>query len=521
MTEPTSTGEGPEGARPDETQVTMITYNRGLPDRQEPAGLPAGGYGEPVGGYGEPTGAQYPPPRMYAGEAPTAVWDVAPHQTEPRATSPRRRRRRAWIAAGALALFVGGTFAGVALSRGVWSSHPSTTSHVTQVGGSGSSGSGGSSSAGSGGSGLGGSGTLPYGGSGSDGSGSFPYGTPGGSSGSGSSGPSNVDSIASTVSPALVNINVTNGYQGAQGAATGIVLTSDGLVLTNNHVIDGATSISATDVGNGQTYSATVVGYDVSHDIALIKLNGASGLTTAKIGDSSSVTVGQQVVAIGNAGGSGGTPSAAGGTVTALDQQITAGEQSTGQSEQLSGLIATDADIQAGDSGGPLVTTSGEVIGVDTAGSSGYSYSDGGTQGFAVPSDTAMAIVTQIRNGQASATVHVGETAFLGVELDSSADTGGYGYGGGSGYGYGDGQSGLGTTGAAVAGVLSGSPAEQAGLAGGDVIVSVDGQSVDSASTLGTLLGSHKPGDKVQLGWVDQSGAQHTGTAQLVAGPAA
>ena len=134
-------------------------------------------------------------------------------------------------------------------------------------------------------------------------------------------------SIAARVDPALVDINVTLGYQSGQAAATGIVLNSSGLVLTNNHVVDGATAISATDVGNGRTYTATVLGYDRSHDIALIQLNGASGLTAAQLGDSSKVTVGQTVVAMGNAGGTGGTPSAAGGSMVALDQQITAGDE--------------------------------------------------------------------------------------------------------------------------------------------------------------------------------------------------
>jgi len=160
------------------------------------------------------------------------------------------------------------------------------------------------------------------------------------------------------------------------------------VVLTNNHVIDGATSISATDVGNGKTYSATVVGYDRTHDIAVLALHNASGLQTATLGNSSTASVGEDVVGVGNAGGTGGTPSAAGGTITALNQSITASDEGDGTSEQLTGLIQTNANIQPGDSGGALVNDQGEVLGVDTAASAGFQFqSNGGqqgTQGFAI-----------------------------------------------------------------------------------------------------------------------------------------
>jgi S1-C subfamily serine protease len=304
-----------------------------------------------------------------------------------------------------------------------------------------------------------------------------------------------------------VDINVTLGDQSTQAAATGILLTSSGLVLTNNHVIDGATPIRATDLGNGHTYSATVVGYDRSHDIAVIQLSGASGLKTARLGDSAAVTVGQAVVAIGNAGGVGGTPSAAGGSVVALRQQITASDGGS-SSEQLSGLIQTNADIQPGDSGGPLVNAAGQVIGMDTAASGNYSFSSAAGQGFAIPVNTAAVIVTQIQNHGSSATVHIGPTAFLGVELQP-ADQGGLSGGSGSP-----------SSGALVAGVLSGTPAARAGLTAGNTIVSVDRQSVDSPAALTTLLTRYQPGDKVTIGWTDSAGAQHTTTVQLASGPA-
>ncbi|HET9117522.1 MAG TPA: trypsin-like peptidase domain-containing protein, partial [Pseudonocardiaceae bacterium] len=170
-----------------------------------------------------------------------------------------------------------------------------------------------------------------------------------------SSGALDLSTVAASVNPAVVDINTQLGDGNGRGAGTGIVLTPSGEVLTNNHVINGATTITATDVGNGQTYPATVVGYDRSHDIAVLQLQGASGLQTASIGDSSTVAVGDQIAAIGNAGGRGGTPSAAAGTVSALDQMITVSDEFTGDSEQLAGLIQVAADVQPGDSGGPLV----------------------------------------------------------------------------------------------------------------------------------------------------------------------
>ncbi len=317
------------------------------------------------------------------------------------------------------------------------------------------------------------------------------------------------------------------------------MLTSSGVVLTNNHVIDGATSISVTDVGSQKTYTASVVGYDRTKDIAVLQLHNASGLQTASIGNSSNVSVGQQVVGIGNAGGTGGTPSAAGGTVTALNQSITASDEGDGTSEQLAGLIETNADIQPGDSGGSLVNTSGQVIGVDTAASAGYSFQyngqAAGNQGFAIPINTALSIAHTIEAGSASATVHIGETAFLGVDINpsgSSSGSGGEGnFGGGFGGGFfggntgstgntgNTGNSGSSASGASVAGVVTNGPAQEAGLAEGDTITSIGGKTVNSADDLTNDMGIYHPGDKVQIGWTDTSGQSHTATVQLSSGP--
>jgi S1-C subfamily serine protease len=318
--------------------------------------------------------------------------------------------------------------------------------------------------------------------------------------------------LTAKVDPALVDINLTLGDQSAAAAATGIVLSPSGLVLTNNHVVEGATAISATDLGNGRTYKATVLGYDTSKDVALIQLQGASALRTAQLGDSAAVTVGQAVVAIGNAGGAGGTPSVAEGSVVALNQSITAGDSLDGTSEQLAGLIQTDADIQPGDSGGPLVNAAGQVVAMDTAASSGFAFNSpaGQVEGFAIPIQTAMAVVSQIEGKDAATSVHIGATAFLGVQFDSSAGQGGFGYGFG----------GSPSSGATIAGVLSGTPAAQAGLQPGDTILSVDGQTIDSPTALTSVLGGYQPGDKVTIGWTDTAGGQHTSSVTLASGPA-
>lgn len=304
------------------------------------------------------------------------------------------------------------------------------------------------------------------------------------------------------VDPALVDVVSTLGYQNATAEGTGIVLTSSGEVLTNNHVIEGATSINVTDIGTGKTYTAAVVGYDADADVAVLQLQGSSGLKTIRLADSATVAVGQSVVALGNAGGVGGTPSTSTGTVTALGESITASDQSAGSSEQLSGLIQTDATLQPGDSGGPLVNTSGQVVGMDTAASSSFQFQADGSQSYAIPINTALAVASQIEAGRSSSTVHVGASGFLGVEIGSSA------FGGPP-------------SGATVAGVVAGSPAAQAGLAAGDVISSLDGETVTSASSLSTIMSQHHPGDKVTVTWTNSSGQSHSALVTLATGPAA
>ena len=314
--------------------------------------------------------------------------------------------------------------------------------------------------------------------------------------------------VVAKTDPGIVDVVSTLGYQNGEAAGTGIVLTSAGLILTNNHVIDGATSIKVRDVGNNHVYTASVVGYSEANDIAVLKLAGASGLTTATLGDSSKVGVGNKVIAIGNAGGKNGTPSVATGRVTALNQSITASDESSGVSERLTGLIRTNAGIQPGDSGGPLTSTSGQVIGIDTAAQSGSPFqlsSSTVTEAFTIPINHAISIANQIEAGKSSAAVHIGSTAFLGIEVTSS------------------GSAGLGGTsaGAQVAGVEPNSAVARAGLVEGDVIPSIGGHSITSSSAIRSLLTGYHPGDKISITWTDQTGQSHTASIVVGSGPAA
>jgi S1-C subfamily serine protease len=312
--------------------------------------------------------------------------------------------------------------------------------------------------------------------------------------------------IVRMTDPAVVDVASTLGGQGAESFGTGIVLTSSGEVLTNNHVIDGATAIRVTDVGNGETYPARVVGYDPTHDIAVLKLSGASGLKTATIGNSAGVSVGQKVVAVGNAGGKGGLPSVATGQVTGLGAAITAVDQGSGSSERLTGMIKSDAGIQAGDSGGPLLNTSGQVIGMNTAASTGMTEaSTGSEQAFSIPISRAIATAGKIESGQASATTHIGSTAFIGVEVAGSSA----GQGGATG------------SGAAVEGVLQGGPAAAGGIQAGDTIVSVNGKAVTSSTSLRNDLVIYHPGNRVTVKWLTQDGQTHSAQLTLATGPAA
>ena len=474
--------------------------------------IPQGSYamgalaGNPM--LGEPTG------RTYAGPPtdPNAPMWGAPVAPSAPAVGAHHVRNGVLAGVAAFALLAGG----VAIGHAAWTSGTSNLSSAPSSGSTrvpSGSGNGSGNPFGNG---------SPFGGAFGNSGNSGNSGS-GNSGSSGGSGPSDASAIAAKVDPGLVDINTTLGYSQEQAAGTGIVLTSNGVILTNNHVINGATKISVTDVGNQKTYTAKVVGYDRSHDIAVLQLQNASGLQTAPT-DTSNASVGENVVGVGNAGGTGGTPSAAGGTVTALNQSITASDEGDGTSEQLHGLIETNADIQPGDSGGALVNTSGQVIGVDTAASAGFSFQTNGqsqgTQGFAIPINTALSVARQIEAGNSSSTVHIGETAFLGVEINPQGGTGNSGSGGfGSFFGGNSGNTGSSVSGASVAGVVTNEPAQEAGIAQGDTITSLGGKTIGSANDLTDAMLTYHPGDKVSIGWTDGSGQNHTATVQLSSGP--
>lgn len=296
----------------------------------------------------------------------------------------------------------------------------------------------------------------------------------------------------------VVVVNTKLGYENGTAAGTGMVLTASGEVLTNNHVIDGATSITVTVPGTTHRYTAKVVGYDVSDDIAVLKLVDASSLKTISVA-AGTVKIGQAVTAVGNAGGTGRLISAQ-GTVTGVGRTITASDDN-GSSEQLNGLIETNANVQAGDSGGPLENSAGKVIGMDTAASTaggGPFANYSGTDAYAIPIAKALSIAKTIENGKATATVHIGATAFLGVQVESD------------GYG----------SGAVVAGVVSGAPAASAGIVAGDVITAIDGHDVASPSDVQSIVLSEKPGAKVSVTFTDQTGSTQTATVTLGTGPA-
>jgi len=436
-----------------------------------PTAVPAPPFSPPLAGGGEWYSRGWQPPD----ETPYQGTSWAPHQSWAPPMAREAKRGSSWLrifAVGVAVVLLLGL--GVGIGYGVWNQGGSTSTLSSQLG---------SASPGS---------------SGSAGSGS-------------SAAPANPSAIASQVDPGLVDINTILGQEGEEAAGTGMVVTSSGEVVTNNHVISDATSIKVTDIGNGKTYGATVVGYDVSNDIAVIQLQNASGLKTVTFGNSSNVTVGEGVVGIGNAGGTGGTPSAVSGTVTALHQSITASDfQAT--PEQLSGLIETDANIQPGDSGGPLVNVNGQVVGIDTAASEGFTFQSGGTAAYSIPINQVMTIAQEISSNQASATVHIGATPLLGVEVQQPTSSGS---GGSSSSGGSQSQS----SGAVIEQVVSGGPAAQAGISAGDVITNLGGKTITSAADLTSALNSYHPGNSVRVSWTDQSGQTHSATVQLSSRP--
>lgn len=315
-----------------------------------------------------------------------------------------------------------------------------------------------------------------------------------GTVGSSGNGAIDIQRLLSTAQPSVVAIHVkastTRGAQG--GAGTGLIISEDGLILTNAHVVSGADldQMNVT-LSDGSERKVELVGSLIDNDIALIRIQGGSGFTPARLGESSKVRVGDDVVAIGNALNLGGPPSVTRGVVSAKDRVI---EDDDGN--RFGDLIQTDAAINPGNSGGPLVNVAGEVIGINTAvigGSNGRSVQN---IGFAIAIDKIKPMIDQIKAGKGQVTP---DQAFLGVQTQSLSETSQADR---------DGFEITAQAGALVEGVTKNSAAEDAGLRQGDVITGIDGQEVDSKEGVGELIRSKKPGDRITIVY-ERRGERH------------
>lgn len=274
-------------------------------------------------------------------------------------------------------------------------------------------------------------------------------------------------------------------------AGTGMVLTADGKVLTNYHVVAGTDTVAAKVASTGDTYLATVLGFDQTKDVALLQLKDASGLATVTI-DNSGVTAGSPVTAVGNAEG-GGVLVAAPGKVTGLDRSLRVSSDSPwGNFEDLSGLIETNAGAVPGHSGGPMFDAQAEVVGITTAGST-----KAGTS-YAVPIAAALSVVSQIETGADAGTVRVGPAGFLGVQPSTEETTG---------------------TGIDVVKVVTDSPAAKAGMTAGSTLIKVGDTTVRAGMNLANVIRSLEPGQQVSISWITSSGKTRTATVTLGSSP--
>ena len=461
---------------------------------------PAGGYGQPAGGYGQPGGGYSPPGGGYG--------QPGDGYGQPGGPQPGRRRNHpllyVLVAVVAAALGAGAVFALQAKSP------PSGSSSFSPQ-------------------------DIP---------------SPASSSpGSGNTNTSGIDeqAVAAKVQPGVVDITATLRYTGQVFEGTGMVLSSSGLVLTNNHVVDGSTALTATVVSTGRRYGAQIVRTDTKDDVALLKLAGVSGLPTVQVGDSAKVTLGSPVVALGNAGGAGGTPTVTSGSITALNRTITASDAGSGSSETLHNMLQTNAQIAEGDSGGPLANAAGQVIGMNTAANTQSFGQRGSNEGFAIPINRALTIAHQMAAGRGSASIRIGQPAFMGIAVASTSSSAASSsdspqqqlqqlnqsagqFGGGIdsngrclGNGAGNpvpGSIAPASTGTLIAGAFCNAPADAAGLTGGDVILAINGQAVGAPASLTGLLAQYRPGQSISVAWMDTSGQRHTSSVTLTSGPA-
>jgi S1-C subfamily serine protease len=335
----------------------------------------------------------------------------------------------------------------------------------------------------------------------------------------------------------VVDITATLGYDNETASGTGFFVDPrDGIVLTNNHVIRDATSVTVAIPATDRTYQAQIVGADTSADIAVLRITPPPGVHSAPIGDSSAVSVGSTVIAIGNRAGAGGPPVLAPGVISATGRSISAADGASGFTETLHDMLQTTAKIQPGDSGGPLADSAGAVIGVDTAAGAG-----GAESGYAIPINTAMTAERQIVSGRRGPGIVLGVGGFLGVIVPSTAapspraqaaqeqTLGTDAADSAPRIGCLPTEAGAGVpasvapvnSGALVDGVLCGTAADAAGLTAGDVIITADGRAVSSPDALTAIINGCRPGSVVEVTWVSPAGATQTSPVRLDPAPAA
>jgi S1-C subfamily serine protease len=347
-----------------------------------------------------------------------------------------------------------------------------------------------------------------------------------------SAGRLNERAIYARLEPSVVDITSTLRYDDETASGTGFIIDGKtALVLTNNHVIREATSITARLTSTGKTYPAKIVGADVGADVAVLQLQGVSGLPSAAVGNSAGLKPGTPVLAIGNQAGQGGTPTTAPGIINSVNRTIQANDGTSGFTEVLHGMLQTSAQIEPGDSGGPLADAAGAVIGVDTAAGTG-----GPVVGYAIPIDTAMTVARQIVAGRPGPGISFGVRGFLGVVMPSTTNPSPREQAQAE-HGLapsGEPQSCLNTesgagvpatvaparSGALVDGVLCGTGAVTAGISAGDVITEVAGRQVSSPDALTAIVSACRPGTLVPVTWVSTTGATKTSLVSLDAAPA-
>jgi S1-C subfamily serine protease len=301
-----------------------------------------------------------------------------------------------------------------------------------------------------------------------------------------------IQAILDQVEESVVTIETNVIAQGGvfSGAGTGIVLSADGLIMTNAHVISQSDGIIVR-MFDGAEHDATLVGSEPASDIAIIRVDGVDDLSPAQLGESEALLVGEPVIAIGNALNLGGEPSVTTGIVSAVNRSIDSPEG------RLSDLIQTDAAINPGNSGGPLVDSSGAVVGMNTA-----IIQDSQNIGFAIAIDAAKPILERIQNGEGEITPDTPRLGVTTVPLDTVDDA------------VREQLEIQAEEGAFVVEVVPDSGADAAGVEQGDVILSVDGEAITSNEQLGEIVRGHSPGDTIEI-VVERGGEEQTLTAEI------